>query len=62
MDTEVITQYRQGALTGRSLQSAIDEAMGAIAADDAELTRLGLSKEELLTVHFEVKQRGGLCR
>jgi hypothetical protein len=59
MDTEVITRYRQGALPGRSLQSAIDEAMEAIAADDAELTRLGLSKEELLTVHFEVKEEGG---
>jgi hypothetical protein len=59
MDTEVITQYWQGALPGRSLQSAIDEAMDAIAADDAELTRLGLSKDELLTVHFEVKEEGG---
>jgi hypothetical protein len=59
MDTEVITRYRQGALPGRSLQSAIDEAMEAIAADDAELSRLGLSKEEFLTVHFEVKEEGG---
>jgi hypothetical protein len=33
--------------------------MEAIAADDAELSQLGLSKAELLTVHFEVKEEGG---
>jgi hypothetical protein len=55
----VIARYSQGALTGQRLQSAIDEAMKAIAADDAELSRLGLSKDELLTVHFEVKEEGG---
>jgi hypothetical protein len=59
MSAEVIAWYRQGALTGQSLQSAIDEAMGAIAADDAELSRLGLSKAEFLTLHFEVKEEGG---
>jgi hypothetical protein len=59
MNTELITRYRQGALSGRSLQTAIDEAMEAIAADSAELSRLGLSKEELLTVRFEVKEEGG---
>lgn len=51
MSTEVVAWYRQGALTGQRLLSAIDEAMEAIAADDAELSRLGLSKAELLTVH-----------
>ena len=55
----VIAQYSQGALTGRNLQAAIDEAMEAIAADDAELSRLSLSKDELLTVRFEVKEEGG---
>lgn len=59
MSTEVITRYRQGVLPGRSLQSAIDEAMGAIAADGAELSRLGLSKEEFLTARFEVREEGG---
>jgi len=59
MNTEVVTWYRQGALPGRSLQSAIDEAMEAIASDDAELSRVGLSKEEFLTVHFEVQEEGG---
>ena len=59
MNAEVIASYRQGALTGRRLQSAIDEAIEAIAADDAELSRLGLSKAEFLTVHFEVKEEGG---
>jgi hypothetical protein len=59
MNTGVITRYRQGALPGRSLQSAIDEAMEAMAADGAELSRLGLSTEEFLTVHFEVKEEGG---
>ena len=55
----VIAQYSQGALTGRNLQAAIDEAMEAIAADDAELSQLSLSKDELLTVRFEVKEEGG---
>jgi len=55
----VIAQYSQGALTGQDLQAAIDEAMEAIAADDAEISRLGLSKDELLTVRFEVKEEGG---
>jgi len=59
MNTEVIARYNQGALTGRRLQSAIDEAMEAIAADDAELSLLGLSKAGLLTVHFEVNEEGG---
>jgi len=59
MNTEVITRYRQGALPGWSLQSAIDEAMEVIAADGAELSRLGLSEEEFLAVHFEVKEEGG---
>jgi hypothetical protein len=59
MNAEVIARYGQGALTGQRLQSAIDEAMEAIAADDAELSRLGLSKAEFLTVHFEVKEEGG---
>jgi hypothetical protein len=59
MSAEVVALYRQGALTGQRLQSAIDEAMEAIAADDTELSRLGLSKAELLTVHFEVKEEGG---
>jgi hypothetical protein len=59
MSAEVIAWYRQGALTGRGLQSAIDEAMEVIAADDAELSRLGLSKAEFLAVHFEVKEEGG---
>jgi hypothetical protein len=59
MSTEVIAWYRQGALTGQRLQSAINKAMEAIAADDAELSRLGLSKTEFLTVHFEVKEEGG---
>jgi hypothetical protein len=56
---EVIAQYSQGALTGRDLQAAIDEAMEAIAADDAEISQLGLSKDKLLTVRFEVKEEGG---
>ena len=55
----VIARYSQGAMTGLRLQSAIDEAVKAIAADDAELSRLGLSRDELLTVHFEVKEEGG---
>jgi len=55
----VVARYYQGALTGQRLQSAIDEAMKAIAADDTELSRLGLSKDELLTAHFEVKEEGG---
>ncbi len=59
MNAEVIAQYSQGALTGRRLQSAINEAMEAIAADNAELLRLGLSKAEFLKVHFEVKEEGG---
>jgi hypothetical protein len=41
MNAEVIARYGQGALTGQRLQSAIDEAMEAIAADDAELSRNG---------------------
>jgi hypothetical protein len=48
MNVGVIAWYSQGALPGRRLQSAIDEAMEDIAADDPELSRLGLSKEELL--------------
>ncbi len=59
MDAEVIARYRQGALPGRSLQSAIDEAIEDIAADDAELSRLGLGREELLATHFEVVEEGG---
>jgi hypothetical protein len=59
MSAEVIAWYGQGALAGQSLQSAIDEAMEAIAADDAELSRLGLSKAQFLTLHFEVKEEGG---
>jgi hypothetical protein len=59
MNTEVIARYRQGALPGRSLQSAIENAMEAIAADDAEVSRLGLSREEVLAVRFEVKEEGG---
>ena len=55
----VIARYGPGALTGRRLQAAIDEAMAAIAADDTELSRLGLSKDELLTVRFEVREDGG---
>jgi hypothetical protein len=55
----VIARYSQGALTGRHLQSAIDEAMQAVAADDAELSRLGLSKDEFLSVRFEVTEPGG---
>lgn len=55
----VIAQYSQGALTGRDLQAAIDEAMEAIAADGAELSRLNLSMDEFLTVRFEVKEEGG---
>jgi hypothetical protein len=55
----VIARYSQGALTGRRLQSAIDEAMQAVGADDAELMRLGLSKDEFLSVHFEVTEEGG---
>ena len=60
MSTEVITRYRQGVLPGRSLQSAIDEAMGAIAADGADLARLRLSREEFLTVPFEGREEGGI--
>jgi hypothetical protein len=55
----VIARYSPGALTGRSLQAAIEEAVGEISADDAELSRLGISKDELLTVRFEVKEEGG---
>ena len=43
----------------RRLQSAIDEAMAAVAADDEELSRLGLSKDEFLAVRFEVREEGG---
>jgi hypothetical protein len=59
MNAEVIARYRQGALPGRSLQSAVDEAMEAITADDAELSRLGLSKRDLRTLHFKVREEGG---
>lgn len=59
MDTKVIARYSQGALTGQRLQSAIDEAMAAVAADDEELSRLGLSKDEFLAVRFEVREEGG---
>ena len=59
MDTEIIAWYTQGALTGRSLQSAIDEAMGTIADDDEELRRLGLSQAELVTAHLVVEEEGG---
>ena len=59
MNAEVIAWYSQGALTGRRLQSAVDEAVEAIAADDAELSRLGLTRAELLTMHFDVKEEGG---
>jgi hypothetical protein len=58
MNTEV-GRYRQGALPGRSLQSAIDEAMEAIASDDAELSGIGISKEDFLTVHLEVQEEAG---
>lgn len=57
--TSVIAWYSQGALTGRRLQSAIDEAMQAVKADEAELSRLSLSKDDLLSVHFEVTEEGG---
>ena len=59
MNSGVIAWYGQGALTGRRLQSAIDEAMQAVGADDAELSRLGLSKDDFLSVHFKVTEEGG---
>src|ERR1700730_14722611 len=55
----VIARYSQGALTGWDLQAAMDEAMEAIAADDTELAQLSLSKDEFLTMRFEVKEEGG---
>lgn len=59
MVSGVIAWYSPGALTDSRLQSAIDEALKAIAADDGELRDLGLSRSELATESFVVKPAGG---
>ena len=59
MVTETIALYSQGTLSREQLQAAVDEAKKALAADDAELSRLGLSRDEVQTVRFEVKSSGG---
>ena len=48
METDVVGYYYQGALTGEDLQSAIDEGLANLAAEDGELG-----------VRFEVVQPGG---
>jgi hypothetical protein len=48
METDVIYYYYQGALTGEDLQSAIDEELANLVAEDGELG-----------VRFEVVQPGG---
>src|SRR5262245_18541094 len=47
METDVIGYYHQGALTGEDLQSAIDQELNELLAED-----------EALAVRFEVAQPG----
>lgn len=60
MNSGIIAWYTQGALTDTRLQSAIDEAMTAIAADEVELRDLGLTRADLAAERFEVKPAGGI--
>lgn len=59
MGCKVIAHYRQGALTGGSLQRAIDDVMSGLSTADPEISRLGVNETDLRSARFAVKEEGG---
>ncbi|WP_425003115.1 hypothetical protein [Mycolicibacterium sp. S3B2] len=59
-DSNVVGRYGQGALPGRAVQQAIEEAQQELASDAAALSELGITEEQVRGLRFEVEEQSGI--
>src|SRR5215470_18147724 len=58
--TDTLTStHRQGTLTAGQLQTEIDYALTEILAEDGTVQQLGISQDDMTSVHIKVEGEGG---